>query len=124
MGTHIVISLLQEALGDLNLPGCVAICDGDGLALTSLGERCDEMVCYACLLVAFEETEKQLERLEEAITSMIVSTSRDTSFFIHKLREKSLFVVFYTQIDTMEKVLPFLRTLVRKIERLLAAKEE
>jgi hypothetical protein len=128
VGTHEVISVIEETFGGIELPGtCISLVDTDGLVIHSVGE-CDELSILeslnAHLITSFENTLAQMISLNQVLDSIILSTG-ETVFYVDDLSGGTgLFLVIRTQPKMLEKVMPFLKSLVRTIELALQALAE
>lgn len=120
MGTHEVISVIDEVFGDIQLPGtCISLVDSDGLVIHSIGE-CDDLPVLeslnAHLITSFENTLTQLTSLNQVLDSIVISTA-EAAFYIDDLRGGTgLLLIIRTTSKLMYKVLPFLKNFVRTIE--------
>lgn len=120
MGTHEVISVIDEVFGDIQLPGtCISLVDSDGLVIHSIGE-CDDLPVLeslnAHLITSFENTLTQLRSLNQVLDSIVISTA-EAAFYIDDLRGGTgLLLIIRTTSKLMYKVLPFLKNFVRTIE--------
>ena len=120
MGTHEVISVIEETFGGIELLGtCISIVDSDGLVIHSVGE-CKELGAHeslnAHLITSFESTLKQLNSLDQVLESIVLNTG-ETVFYIDDLSgETGLYFIVQTSPNLMQKVLPILKSLVRSIE--------
>ena len=118
---HLVIELFQQALGDLDLPACISLLDAEGLTLYSVGQ-CDDL-SYANLVILFEESKKQLERLNKIPTGLIINTNTGLSYYIHELGNTRLFVVVYSEYATMLNIFPLLEVISDRTEQLIEAED-
>lgn len=128
VGTHEVISVIEETFGGIELPGtCISLVDTDGLVIHSVGE-CDELTILeslnAHLITSFETTLTQMISLNQILDSIILSTG-ETVFYVDDLSGGTgLFLIIRTHPELLQKVLPFLKSLVRSIELALQALAE
>lgn len=125
LGTHELISVIDEAFGGIELPGtCISLVDTDGLVIHSVGE-CDELMALeglnAHLITSFESTLTELIALNQILDSIVLNTGA-TTFYVDDLSGGSgLFLIIRTSPKLMNKVLPFLKSFVRTIEIALQA---
>ncbi|MFX0120668.1 MAG: hypothetical protein ACFE9A_14895 [Candidatus Hodarchaeota archaeon] len=128
MGTHEVISVIDEVFGDIQLPGtCISLVDSDGLVIHSIGE-CDDLPVLeslnAHLITSFENTLTQLRSLNQVLDSIVISTA-EAAFYIDDLRGGTgLLLIIRTTSKLMHKVLPFLKNFVRTIELAIQSKSQ
>ena len=124
MGTHEVISVIEETFGGIELLGtCISIVDSDGLVIHSVGE-CIELGVHeslnAHLITSFENTQEQLKSLDQVLDSIVLNTG-ETVFYIDDLSSGSgLFFIVQTNPDLMQKVLPLTMVRVWSLFRLQA----
>ncbi|MFX1336063.1 MAG: hypothetical protein ACFFAM_16655 [Promethearchaeota archaeon] len=128
MGTHEVISVIDEVFGDIQLPGtCISLVDSDGLVIHSIGE-CDDLPVLeslnAHLITSFENTLTQLTSLNQVLDSIVISTA-EAAFYIDDLRGGTgLLIIIRTTSKLMHKVLPFLKNFVKTIELAIQSKSQ
>lgn len=120
VATHELISIIEEALGGIELPGtCLSLVDSDGLIIHSVG-GCGELAflesLHAHLITSFEATLTQLENLNQKLDSIVISAG-ETVFYVDDLTGGTgLYLIIRTTPELMNKVLPFLKSVVRTIE--------
>ncbi|MHA2224471.1 MAG: hypothetical protein ACXAC8_04665 [Candidatus Hodarchaeales archaeon] len=125
MGTHELISVIDETFGGIELPStCISLVDSDGLIIHSVGE-CDELMrlegLNAHLIMSFETTLTELISLNQILDSLVINTG-ETTFYVDDLSGGSgLFLIIRTSPKLMNKVLPFLKSFVKTIEIALQA---
>ncbi|UCE14287.1 MAG: hypothetical protein JSV04_03700 [Candidatus Heimdallarchaeota archaeon] len=125
MGTHELISVIDEVLGGIELPGtCLSLVDSDGLVIHSVG-GCGELTVleslHAHLITSFENTLSQLDNFNQKLDSIVINAG-DTVFYVDDLTGGTgLYLIIRTTPELMNKVLPFLKTVVQTIEHGLQA---
>ncbi|WP_455141943.1 hypothetical protein [Candidatus Hodarchaeum mangrovi] len=123
MGTHRVISLIEEIFGGIELHACFSLVDSEGLVLYSTGDCLDQMLLEglnAQLIVAFESTLKAFQDIPFSNSSLdyILINSGDIMFYVDDLAgDLGLFLIIRTRTDLMERVLPFLKSFVKTVEK-------
>jgi len=126
LSTHQVISLIEEIFGGIELHACLSLVDSEGLLIYSTGDCLDQWVLEglnAQLIVAFESTLKAISNLKtfgEPLDYILINAG-DTMFYVDDLEGgHGLFLIIRTRTDLMGKVLPFLKSFVKSIEKNLA----
>ena len=120
MGTHEIIGVIVETFGGIELPGtCISLVDSDGLVIHSEGE-CDDLFMHeslnAYLILSFENTLAQLGGLNQILDSLVINTG-DAVYYVDDLSGGTgLFLIIRTSPKLMNRVLPFLKSLVKTIE--------
>ena len=123
MGTHKVISIIEEIFGGIELHACVSLVDSEGLVLYSTGDCLDQMILEglnAQLIVAFESALRAFwdVPLSNASLDYILINSGAIMFYVDDLvGELGLFLIIRTRTDLMERVLPFLKSFVGIVEK-------
>jgi len=122
MGTHEVISVMEEAFGGMDLPACISLVDSDGLVVYNIGACEDQLILEslnAYLIMAFENTLEQLLILNEVLDSLVINTGKKV-FYVDDLRGgHNMFIIVQTSPELMNKVLPFLKNVVNTFESAL-----
>lgn len=125
MATHEIINVMEETFGEIEIPGtCISLVDSDGLVIHNEGE-CDDLPILeslnAHLITSFESTLTQLISLNQILDSIVLNTG-ETAFYVDDLTGGAgLYLIIRTSSDLLNKVLPFLKNLVRSIELSLQA---
>ncbi len=116
---------MEETFGEIEIPGtCISLVDSDGLVIHNEGE-CDDLPILeslnAHLITSFESTLTQLISLNQILDSIVLNTG-ETAFYVDDLTGGAgLYLIIRTSSDLLNKVLPFLKNLVRSIELSLQA---
>jgi hypothetical protein len=123
ISTHEVISVIEEAFGDIDIPACISLVDTDGLIIHSIGSTCGDQIFLeslnAHLIMSFELTMEKLLALNEILDSLVVHTGEKV-FYIDDIRgREGLFIIVESNPNLMNKVLPFLKNFVQSIEKTL-----
>jgi len=125
VGTHAVISVMEETFGGIKLPGtCISLVDSDGLVIHNEGE-CDDLLILeslnAHLITSFENTLSQLISLNQILDSVVLNTG-ETVYYIDDLTGGTgLYLIIRTSHKLMNKVMPFLKSITETIEKALQA---
>jgi hypothetical protein len=122
MGTHEVIAVMEEAFGGMDLPACISLVDSDGLVIYNIGSCDDQLILEslnAYLIMSFEKTMEQLIVLSEVLDSLVINTGNKV-FYVDDLRGgQNMFIIVQTSPELMNRVLPFLKSVVSTIESAL-----
>lgn len=123
MSAHEIISIIEEIFSGIDIAACISIVDSDGLVIYSIGTQCEEQTILeslnAYLIMSFESTLTQLIALNQILDSLIINTG-EAVFYIDDLRgSANLYVVIRTSPTLLNKVLPFLKSFVRTLEKAL-----
>ncbi|UCG02232.1 MAG: hypothetical protein JSW11_21905 [Candidatus Heimdallarchaeota archaeon] len=125
MGTHTIISVMEETFGGIDLPGtCISLVDSDGLVIHNEGE-CDDLPILeslnAHLITSFENTLMQLISVNQILDSIVLNTG-ETVYYVDDLTGGTgLYLVIRTKPKLMNKVLPYLKSITKTIELALQA---
>ncbi|MHA2202349.1 MAG: hypothetical protein ACW991_01550 [Candidatus Hodarchaeales archaeon] len=125
MGTHAIISVMEETFGGIDLPGtCISLVDSDGLVIHNEGE-CDDLPLLeslnAHLITSFENTLTQLISVNQILDSIVLNTGEIVYYVDDLTGGSGLYLVIRTVPRLMNKVLPFLKSITKTIELALQA---
>lgn len=128
MGHQEVIALFTEALCGIELPACITLCDNEGLILFSvgncLGDDLQAQNLYAYLIMTYDAAVTNLKTVKEEADNILISSKDDHAFFVDCIDEETgVFLLVKAKQGMMTKVLPFLNSIIKKMEILLKSDE-
>jgi hypothetical protein len=121
-----LIGDFEDVFGGIDLPACISICDTEGLLIYSVGACENQWILeslYSSLVKSFESTQEQLNLTNESLDSLLITTGSKVYYIDEISHEFELYMIIQTDPELMNKVLPFLKSLVMIIERTLKRKK-
>ena len=122
MAYNELIGDFEDVFGGIDLPACISICDDEGLLIYSVGDCENQWILeslYSSLVSSYEQTQKQLDLTNEALDSLVITTESRVYYIDEISLDMGLYMIIQTYPELMNKVLPFLKSLVRIIEKTL-----
>ena len=122
MAYNELIGDFEDVFGGIDLPACISICDNEGLLIYTVGDCDNQWILeglYSSLIMSYEKTQKQLNLTNESLDSLVITTERKVYYIDEISYDLELYMIIQTDPELMNKVLPFLKSLVMIIEKTL-----
>ena len=122
MAYNELIGDFEDVFGGIDLPACISICDNEGLLIYSVGDCDNQWILeslYSSLVMSYESTQKQLNLTNESLDSLVITTGSNVYYIDEISHDLGLYMIIQTDPELMNKVLPFLKSLVKIIEKTL-----
>lgn len=120
--THKLIQNFETVFGGIDLPACISICDDNGLIIYSVGECADQLILeslFGYLIMSFESTSEKLKLTNEYLDNLLIQTKSKVFYVDDIQQEFGLYMIVQTTPELMNKVLPFLKNIVRTISKII-----